>query len=106
MDWSKTITQVENLLNKQEGLKTSFVWGSASFWGIRTNLRREVINTDAGLEGIYVFSLLCPASMFGDKLPIPRQDKIKIDGTEYRILSIDTDSVKSTIRLNLGDVLA
>ena len=106
MDWTKTITQVSNLLNQQAGLKTLFVWEGKSYWGVRTALRREIVNTDAGLEGIYAFSLLCPASMFGAKLPIPRQDKITIDGTDYRVLSVDTDAVKSTVRLNLGDILA
>ena len=107
MDWNRAIKQVATLLATQEGLKTSFTWQKQTLWGVRTNLKKEVVNSDGGLVDIYAFSLLCPASLFGSKLPTPRQDKIKLeDGAEMRILSIDTDSVKGTIRLNLGDVTA
>ena len=106
MDWTKTITQVSNLLNQQTGLKTLFVWESASYWGVRTSLKREIVNTDAGLADSYVFTLLCPCSQFGNKTIQPRQTKITIDGTEYRVLAVETDSVKSTYRLHLGEALA
>lgn len=107
MNWNNVKTSVENLLAHQTGLLTSFSWRNSSYSGVRTNLRREDIATDAGLyDSNYAFSLLCPLSQFNGVLPENRTETITIDGKVYRVLSTDTDSIQATIRLNLGQELA
>ena len=106
MDWTQIGKSAQRLLSNQQGLSVEFTLNGRTLWGVRTTLRREVVNTDAGLDGVYNYSLLCPYSIFGVKLPEPRVDKVKIDGVEMRILSIDIDSAKATVRLNLGDITA
>ena len=107
MDWERISTSVERLLMSQKGVTVPFAYQGAQYWGTRTSLRREDVNTDAGLADAYSFSLLCPASQFiGKELPKPRQDKVELDGVEYRVLSVEQDSAKATYRLNLGEALA
>lgn len=107
MDWGKINHSVERLLSNQQGLYIPFSFEGVQFHGCRTSLRREDINTDAGLAENYVFSLLCPVSQFTDKtLPKPRQSKVAVDGVEYRVLAVEQDATKATYRLHLGEALA
>ncbi len=106
MNWKATIGQVGRLLLSQEGLCSSFHWQGHDCHGVRTSLHREDVATDAGLAGEYKHSLLCPASEFdGLDLPKPRLDKLVVDGKTMRVLAVETDSVKATVRIHLGDVL-
>lgn len=105
-NWLQIASSVEKLLAKQEGIKSSFPWQGGTLYGVRTTLRREDVNSDAGLVGAYTYSLLCPYSEFNGKLPIPRTDKLVVDGVEMRVLAVETDAVMSTVRIHLGDALA
>lgn len=108
MNWGNISNSVERLIASQNGLCVSFkLDDGAQFCGARTSLRREDINTDAGLADAYTFSLLCPASQFnGHELPKPRQSKVTVDGIEYRVLAIEADAVHATYRIHLGEALA
>ena len=108
MDWERINVSVERLLSLQKGVYIPFYTeGGDQYWGCRTSLRREDVNTDAGLADSYSFSLLCPFAQFIDHdLPKPRQSKVTINGIEYRVLSVERDATEATVRLNLGEALA
>jgi len=106
-NWEHISKKVESLLLNQKGLTVDFTLKGKIYTGTKTTLRREDYATDAGLvEGDYQFSILCPTSQFQGMFPTPRTDKITLEGAEFRILSIDVDSIGSTLKLNLGSVLA
>ena len=108
MDWGKVANSVERLILAQAGV--TLPWCDEhgdQFWGARTSLRREDINTDAGLADAYTFSLLCPAGQFiGKQLPEPRTSKITVSGVEYRVLAVEQDAAGATYRIHLGEALA
>lgn len=98
---------MERLLMSQKGLCEDFVFNGRQYWGCRSRLSREDVNTDAGLLDAYRFSLLCPAGQFaGQEPPRPRVDKIMVDGVEYRVLECESDAVNATMRIHLGGALA
>ena len=104
-DWQGIARHAASLLD-QKGLTVHGTWKGGQFHGIRSMLRRNDIETMAGLiEGRYEFSLLCPATCFPNGAPEPRTGKVTIDGVQYRVLSLEKDAANATIRLNLGDVL-
>lgn len=105
--WSTIAVKVKSLLESQQGLVQNFTLSgdNALYSGTRTTLKREDWETDAGLvEGNYVFSLLCASGQFAT-LPAPRTTKVTVDGSTYRLLSIDADAIKATVKLNLGSIL-
>jgi len=106
MNWTKTAKNIEKLLNSQNGLTADFLWNGKTYTGVRTSLKREAVNTDAGLAGYYSFSLLCPFSQFELEKPEARTDKISIGNVEFRVLAVEEDAIKSTLKLHLGDALA
>lgn len=123
MNWDNVKSSVEALLASQNGLITTFVWRDKTYKGVRTNLRREDVASDAGLyAGGYQFSLLCALSQFSAcespsaspspspsavcGFPADRRELLTIDGQSYRVLSTDLDSIRATVRLNLGEVNA
>lgn len=107
MDWSKVNASVERLLGRQIGVNVPFTHDGHEYHGCRTSLRREDVNTDAGLADAYSFSLLCPASQFADGgVPKPRVSKITLGGQDYRVLAVERDATLATVRLHLGEVLA
>jgi len=108
MDWSFLHRDTSSLARvlSQPGLETSFLYGGTMFKGVRTALKREAVNTDAGLAGEYSFSLLCLAAQFRGSFPEARTSTIEMDGKGFRVLSLDFDAAASTVRLNLGDILA
>ena len=57
------------ILRGQAGLYLPFGWEGKTLRGCRSTMRREDVNTDAGLAGVYAFSLLVPASEFADDKP-------------------------------------
>lgn len=103
MDWTTVQSTIAPLLD-QPGLSVSFTWQYRPYVGARSQLKREAVAADRGLEGQYDFSLTCSTVQFGGHFPEARRDKIMIAGHEYRVLSTDTDAVGATIRLNLGGV--
>lgn len=105
MDWERINNSVERLLTSQRGLCVSFKIDGVQYSGCRTSLRREDVNTDAGLADAYSFSLLCPLSQF-QQLPKPRQSKVSLDGNEYRVLAVEQDATGATARLHLGEAMA
>lgn len=106
-DWGHIGHGVERILMSQKGLCEDFVFNGRQYWGCRSRLGREDVNTDAGLLDAYRFSLLCPAGQFaGQEPPRPRVDKIMVDGVEYRVLECESDAVNATIRIHLGGALA
>jgi hypothetical protein len=107
MDWRRIGQSAQALLASQTWLYLPFEWEGKTLRGCRSTMRREDINTDAGLAGVYAFSLLVPAGEFTDgKRPEPRTDKIKFDGREYRVLAVEEDAAAACVRIHLGDALA
>lgn len=107
MNWERIQASVNKLLSTQQGLFIPFEYDGEQYHGCRASLRREDVNSDAGLAESYTFSLLCPSSQFtGKDLPKPRQSKVTVDGLEYRVLAVETDAIKATVRLHLGEALA
>lgn len=107
MDWGRIGQSAQAILRSQAGLYLPFEWEGKTLRGCRSTMRREDVNTDAGLAGVYAFSLLVPASEFADgKRPEPRTDKIRFDGREYRVLAVEEDAVAACVRIHLGDALA
>lgn len=107
MDWTRIGQSAQNLLRSQAGLFLPFEWEGKALHGCRSTMRREDINTDAGLAGVYAFSLLVPADEFADgKRPEPRTDKITFQGREYRVLAVEEDAVAACVRIHVGDALA
>jgi hypothetical protein len=106
MNWAKTAQNVQSLLRRQNGLTVDFEWKGKMHTGIRTFLHKEIVNSDAGLAGYYSFSLLCPYDEFSTNKPESRTDKVSIDGVEFRVLAVEEDAVRATLKLHLGDVMA
>ena len=105
-DWNAIAASARSLI-EQPGLTITMQIGMAEFRGVRTALRREDVNSDAGLiEGRYVFSVLVDASTLPPGGIPPRRTIVTIDGHDYRVLSTETDAVGAIIRLNLGDTIA
>lgn len=73
--------------------------------GVRTSLRRQDVNLDAGLAGHYQFSLLCPADQLAAAVLEPRRTKIRIGAAVYRLLATDADAIGATFRLHLGGLM-
>ena len=107
MDWGRISSSVERLIMSQVGVAIPVVFAGSTFYGARTLLKREDVNTDAGLADAYSFSVLVPASQFvGKAIPQPRQDKVIIDGLEYRVLAVERDAAGACYRIHLGEALA
>ena len=107
MDWGRIASSVERLIMSQVGVTIPVIYAGSTLYGARTSLRREDVNTDAGLADAYSFSVLIPASQFiGKSLPQPRQDKVIVDGVEYRILAVERDAAGACYRMHLGEALA
>ncbi len=105
MNWNSVKTHAQALLS-QAGLTVSGTCDGHPVTGVKAVLRRADVNTDMGLiEGRYTFSLLCPATCFAEFTPAPRRSKVVIGGVTYRVISIETDPIAATVRLNLGDPL-
>lgn len=69
--------------------------------GTRSTLRKEVVNSDAGVNTDYQFSLICPLAQFGTVLPTGKQ-RVSVAGVTYLIIATETDAVGATIKLHLG----
>lgn len=106
MDWERIGHSARRLMENQLGLTTTFVWNGKTYWGCRSTMRREVVNTSDGLAGDYQFSLLCPYSDFELSRPQPRTDKVTVDGKTMRVLDCETDAIHATIKIHLGGELA
>ena len=104
MDWGRVARNVERLILSQRGLTVDYTYRGKVHTAVRTTLRREDINSDAGLVGVYSFSLLCPYSDLVGAMPVPRTDKIVMDGTPYRVLAVEVDSAQATVRMHVGDI--
>ena len=106
--WTAIRNQVEKILLSPNAVPmATFIFQDHQLQGCKTALRREDVAVDAGLAGIYDFSLVCPASQFANiPLPQPRISKIMVDGKAYRVLSVEQDAAGATIRLHLGGELA
>ena len=105
-DWNAIAARARSLL-EQPGLTVTLLIGMQEYRGVRTTLRREDVNSDAGLiEGRYVFSVLVDASTLPPDGVPPRRTIVLIDGAKYRVLSTETDAVGAIVRINLGDTNA
>lgn len=105
MDWERIGHSVKRLMANQNGLATNFEWNGKTYWGCRSTMRKEVVNTTDGLAGDYVFSLLCPFDEFTESRPQSRE-KLVVDGRTMRILDTETDAVQATLKIHLGGELA
>ena len=106
MDWDKIRADAAAILD-QPGLTQTAAWSGKTIYGVRTTLKRQDVNTDAGLiGGRYQFSLLCALAQFAGALPEPRRDKMTIEGVSYRVLAVESDAIGATVRIHLGDNLA
>ena len=105
MDWERIATGASRWMLKQRGVATCFLFKDKEYVGLRTSMRREDVNTDAGLYGVYAFSLLVPVAQLDD-VPEPRPDKVEVGGVTYRILGVETDATGCFMRLHLGGEMA
>ena len=105
-DWAKIGQSVAGLLRNQTGLTQAFTRNGLELWGVRTLLRLDAINSDEGLANAYAFTLLCPAAQFNGSYPKARISKVTIGTDEMRVLAVEHDAVKATVRLHLGDILS
>jgi len=105
MDWARISKSATSLMANQIGLKSEFTWNGKTYWGCRSIMRKEIVNTDAGLAGEYNFSLLCPFDEFCNARPQSRE-KVVVDGVVMRVLGVESDAVNATLKLHLGGELA
>ena len=85
-------------------LAVQFVYpapGGQNRVGTRSALKREIVNSDAGLNTSYVYSLICPLAQFGTVIPESKQ-RVSVAGVTYKVLSVELDSIGATIRIHLG----
>lgn len=106
MEWGRIAQSVEALMARQHGLAVEFKWDGGTYRGCRSALRKEAVNTTDGLAGDYAFSLLCPYSQFAARRPQPRVDKVEVEGTTYRVLDVEADAIRATLKLHLGGELS
>jgi len=105
VDWVRIGDSAARWMLRQKGVAVVFEFRDKELVGCRTSLRKEDINTDAGLAGSYAFSLLVPAGQL-DERPEPRIDKITCEGIEFRVLGVETDATGGFVRIHLGDAFA
>ena len=102
-----TVRQLASqVLTKGLGLAQSFTLVAMTtggtnytYIGTKTMLKKEAVNTSAGLNQNYEFSLLCDVSQF-NVLPISKQ-RVILNGVTYKIAEIDTDTINACTRLHL-----
>lgn len=105
MDWDRIKDRAQALVANQQGLTEALDWDGQVLHGVRSTLRREAVHADAGLADSYAFSFLVPSSEFrAGRYPKPRNDKVTVDGTQYRVLSVESDGAQALVRLNLGTI--
>lgn len=106
--WRSIQKQVETILLSQVGgPRVSITYLHNTLNGVKTALKREDVAMDAGLAGMYDFSVICPVSQFENiALPTPRTSKVQVDGKAYRVLAVEQDAAGATIRMHLGSELA
>ena len=103
----KTVRQLASqVLTKGVGLAQSFTLVSLTstglnynYIGTKTMLKKEAVNTSAGLNQDYEFSLLCDVSQF-KVLPVSKQ-RVILNNVTYKIAEIDTDTINACTRLHL-----
>jgi hypothetical protein len=100
MNWDNIRQQAAKLIKLGPVIEAS--WSGKTIRGVRTSLKRQDVLSDAGLIDKYQFSLLCAPSEFAAGRPIPRQSKMVIGGTTYRVLAIEDDSAEATVKIHLG----
>jgi hypothetical protein len=104
MDWDRIKDRAQALVANQQGLTEELDWDGQVLHGVRSTLRREAVHADAGLADSYAFSFLAPVSSFAGRYPKPRNDKVTLNGTQYRVLSVESDGAQALVRLNLGAI--
>lgn len=105
MDWDRIKDRAQALVANQQGLTEELDWDGQVLHGVRSTLRREAVHADAGLADSYAFSFLIPVASFGaGRYPKPRNDKVTLNGTQYRVLSVESDGAQALVRLNLGTI--
>lgn len=71
--------------------------------GTKTTLKKEYVNSDAGLNATYLFSVVCDASQFTTTNPAPApKARVLVGGVTYKIIAVETDGIGATIRFHLG----
>ena len=104
MDWDRIKDRAQALVANQQGLTEELDCDGQVLHGVRATLRREAVHADAGLADSYAFSVLVPAASFAGRYPKPRNDKVTLNGTQYRVLSVESDGAQALVRLNLGTI--
>lgn len=79
--------------------------GSGSYKGCRTTLKAERVNTDMGLAGVYECSIVAASAQFATVTP-KEKDILAFSGRNYRLLSVETDAIAASYKLNLGPEFA
>ena len=66
-------------------------------------MRMQDSATLSGMDAVYAFSILVPYSetLKTASMPVPRRDRVAVDGEQYLVLSIETD-VAGNKRIHLG----
>lgn len=104
MNWDRVREKAQALVSSQQALTEELEWNGQTLRGVRATLRREAVHADAGLADSYAFSFLVPISSFTGGYPKPRTDKATLNGTQYRVLSVEFDGAMALVRLNLGTI--
>lgn len=104
MDWDRIRDRAQALVTGQQGLAEELDWDGQVLVGVRSTLRREAVHADAGLADSYAFSFLVPARDLAGRYPKPRNDKVTLKGTQYRVLGVEYDGAMALVRLNLGTI--
>ena len=74
-----------------------------SFVGTKSVLKKEFVNSDAGINASYQFTLICDSSQFTTTNPAPAPKKrVVVAGTVYKVISHETDAIGAIVRLHLG----
>ena len=107
LNTNSIINTVQNLVSQQSstynsiGLKFVYNSNGKTYNGIKTALKKEAVNSSAGLNQEYAFSIITATNIWGNVVPAPKA-RITINNVIYKILDIETDSINATYRLHLG----
>lgn len=82
-------------------LRFVYVLNNKTYLGTKTVVKKESINSSAGLNVDYAFSILSETNQWGSVVPVGKA-RIILAGVTYKIISIETDPIGATYRLHLG----
>lgn len=101
LNTSAMATQIRSCI---ESIPVTVIIGTTSYTGCKSFLKKETVNSNAGLSAKYEFSVLLPAAVLS-AVPAPKS-QVTIGGIIYKVLAVDGDSIGATVKLHLGGLYA